>query len=218
MNRIIQIENLWKIYSGEVQALKNISLEVFEGEIVGLMGPSGSGKSTLLHITAGLEKPTKGEIYVMGQSIHLMDEDQLAFFRQRRLGFIFQFYYLLEDFNVLENLTLIGQLAGVERPEEKALQILEYLRLSHRLKHRPSQLSGGEQQRVAIGRALMLDPKILLADEPTGNLDLAEGKRIFDLFLKLREERGLTMLVATHNEELKPYFDRIYRLKDGELV
>lgn len=218
MNRIIQIKNLWKIYSGEVQALKNISLEVFEGEIVGLMGPSGSGKSTLLHITAGLEKPTKGEIYVMGQSIHLMDEDQLAFFRQRRLGFIFQFYYLLEDFNVLENLTLIGQLAGVERPEEKALQILEYLRLSHRLKHRPSQLSGGEQQRVAIGRALMLDPKILLADEPTGNLDLAEGKRIFDLFLKLREERGLTMLVATHNEELKPYFDRIYRLKDGELV
>ncbi len=218
MNRIIQIKNLWKIYSGEVQALKNISLEVFEGEIVGLMGPSGSGKSTLLHITAGLEKPTKGEIYVMGQSIHLMDEDQLAFFRQRHLGFIFQFYYLLEDFNVLENLTLIGQLAGVERPEEKALQILEYLRLSHRLKHRPSQLSGGEQQRVAIGRALMLDPKILLADEPTGNLDLAEGKRIFDLFLKLREERGLTMLVATHNEELKPYFDRIYRLKDGELV
>ncbi len=218
MNRIIQIKNLWKIYSGEVQALKNISLEVFEGEIVGLMGPSGSGKSTLLHITAGLEKPTKGEIYVMGQSIHLMDEDKLASFRQRHLGFIFQFYYLLEDFNVLENLTLIGQLAGVERPEEKALQILEYLRLSHRLKHRPSQLSGGEQQRVAIGRALMLDPKILLADEPTGNLDLAEGKRIFDLFLKLREERGLTMLVATHNEELKPYFDRIYRLKDGELV
>ncbi len=218
MNSIIQIKNLWKVYPNKVKALRNVSLEVFEGEVIGLMGPSGSGKSTLLHITAGLEKPTEGEVYIMNHSIHLMDEDQLASFRQKHLGFVFQFYYLLEDFNVLENLTLIGQLAGVERPREKALQILEYLRLSHRLKHRPSQLSGGEQQRVAIGRALMLDPKILLADEPTGNLDLAEGRRIFELFIKLREERGLTLLVATHNEELKPYFDRIYRLKDGELV
>ncbi len=218
MSSIIQIKNLWKVYPNKVEALRNVSLEVFEGEIIGLMGPSGSGKSTLLHITAGLEKPTEGEVYIMDHSIHLMDEDQLASFRQKHLGFVFQFYYLLEDFNVLENLTLIGQLAGVERPQEKALQILEYLRLSHRLKHRPSQLSGGEQQRVAIGRALMLDPKILLADEPTGNLDLAEGRRIFELFIKLREERGLTLLVATHNEELKPYFDRIYRLKDGELV
>ncbi len=218
MSSIIQIKNLWKVYPNKVEALRNVSLEVFEGEVIGLMGPSGSGKSTLLHITAGLEKPTEGEVYIMNHSIHLMDEDQLSSFRQKHLGFVFQFYYLLEDFNVLENLTLVGQLAGVERPQEKALQILEYLRLSHRLKHRPSQLSGGEQQRVAIGRALMLDPKILLADEPTGNLDLAEGKRIFELFIKLREERGLTLLVATHNEELKPYFDRIYRLKDGELV
>ncbi len=218
MSSIIQIKNLWKVYPNKVEALRNVSLEVFEGEVIGLMGPSGSGKSTLLHITTGLEKPTEGEVYIMNHSIHLMDEDQLASFRQKHLGFVFQFYYLLEDFNVLENLTLIGQLAGVERPQEKALQILEYLRLSHRLKHRPSQLSGGEQQRVAIGRALMLDPKILLADEPTGNLDLAEGRRIFELFIKLREERGLTLLVATHNEELKPYFDRIYRLKDGELV
>ncbi len=218
MNRIIQIRNLWKVYPGGVEALKNVSLEVFEGEVVGLMGPSGSGKSTLLHITAGLEKATEGEVHIMDHSIHLMDEDQLASFRQKHLGFVFQFYYLLEDFNVLENLALIGQLAGAENPEERAMQILEYLRLSHRIKHKPNQLSGGEQQRVAIGRALMLDPKILLADEPTGNLDLAEGKRIFDLFLKLREERRLTLLVATHNEELKPYFDRIYRLKDGELV
>jgi len=146
-----------------------------------------------------------------------MDEDGLAELRQRHIGFIFLFYYLLEDFDVLENLTLVGELAGVERPKERAMEILEYLRLTHRLKHRPSQLSGGEQQRVAIGRALMLNPKLLLADEPTGNLDLAEGKRIFDLFLRLREEKGLTLLVATHNEELKTYFDRIYRLRDGRL-
>lgn len=218
MNRVIHIKNLWKIYPGGVEALKDVSLEVFEGELVGLMGPSGSGKSTLLHITAGLEKPTKGEVYLMDHNIVNMDEDQLAELRQKYLGFVFQFYYLLEDFNVLENLTLIGELAGIKRPKEKALQILEYLRLTHRLKHRPSQLSGGEQQRVAIGRALMLEPKVLLADEPTGNLDLAEGKRIFELFLRLREEKRLTLLVATHNEELKSYFDRIYKLKDGQLI
>ncbi len=218
MNRTIQITDLWKVYQNGTEALKGVSLEVFEGEVVGLMGPSGSGKSTLLHITAGLEKPTKGQVFVMGHNIEQMEEDQLASFRQKYMGFVFQFYHLLEDFDVLENLTLVGQLAGLKKPEEKALQILEYLRLEHRLRHRPGQLSGGEQQRVAIGRALMLEPKILLADEPTGNLDLAEGKRIFDLFLKLREEKGLTLIVATHNEELKPYFDRIYRLKAGTLV
>ncbi|MFN3976222.1 MAG: ABC transporter ATP-binding protein [Aquificaceae bacterium] len=218
MNRVLLTHDLWKVYHpGGVEALRGVSIEVFEGEIVGLMGPSGSGKSTLLHLIAGLEKPTKGEIYLFDQSITHMDEDRLAELRQRYIGFIFQFYYLLEDFDVLENLTLIGRLAGIERPKEKAMEILEYLRLTHRLKHRPSQLSGGEQQRVAIGRALMLNPKILLADEPTGNLDLSEAKKIFDLFSKLREERGLTLLVATHNEELKVYFDRIYRLRDGRL-
>ncbi|MFN4319786.1 MAG: ABC transporter ATP-binding protein [Aquificaceae bacterium] len=218
MNRVLLTHDLWKVYHpGGVEALRGVSVEVFEGEIVGLMGPSGSGKSTLLHLIAGLEKPTKGEIYLFDQNITHMDEDRLAELRQRYIGFIFQFYYLLEDFDVLENLTLIGRLVGIERPKEKAMEILEYLRLTHRLKHRPSQLSGGEQQRVAIGRALMLNPKILLADEPTGNLDLSEAKKIFDLFSKLREERGLTLLVATHNEELKVYFDRIYRLRDGRL-
>lgn len=218
MNRVLLTHDLWKVYHpGGVEALRGVSVEVFEGEIVGLMGPSGSGKSTLLHLIAGLEKPTKGEIYLFDQNITHMDEDRLAELRQRYIGFIFQFYYLLEDFDVLENLTLIGRLAGIERPKEKAMEILEYLRLTHRLKHRPSQLSGGEQQRVAIGRALMLNPKILLADEPTGNLDLSEAKKIFDLFSKLREERALTLLVATHNEELKVYFDRIYRLRDGRL-
>ncbi|MCS7197015.1 MAG: ABC transporter ATP-binding protein [Aquificaceae bacterium] len=217
MNRVLYTRNLWKVYPGDVKALRGVDVEVFEGEIVGLVGPSGSGKSTLLHLLAGLEKPTEGEIYLLGKDIVLMGEDELAKLRRRHLAFVFQFYYLLEDFNLLENLTLIGELAGLERAKEKAIEILEYLRLTHRLKHRPSQLSGGEQQRVAIGRALMLEPKILLADEPTGNLDLAEGRRIFELFLRLREEKGLSLLVATHNEELKVYFDRIYRLKEGKV-
>ncbi|MFN3870774.1 MAG: ABC transporter ATP-binding protein [Aquificaceae bacterium] len=217
MNRLIQTIDLWKEYATGVYALRGVNVEVFEGEIVGLMGPSGSGKSTLLHLIAGLEKPTKGKVYLLGEDLSQKDEDDLSELRQKHVGFIFQFYYLLEDLNVLENLTLIGQMAGIEKPKEKALEILEYLRLTHRLNHRPSQLSGGEQQRVAIGRALMLDPELLLADEPTGNLDLAEGKRIFELFLRLREEKNMTLLVATHNEELKFFFDRVYRLKDGVL-
>ncbi|MCX8076578.1 MAG: ABC transporter ATP-binding protein [Aquificaceae bacterium] len=218
MNKVAYTQNLWKVYQDGVEALKDVSIEVFEGEVVGLMGPSGSGKSTLLHLLAGLEKPTKGEIFLFGKDITNMDSDQLAELRQRHVAFIFQFYYLLEDFSLLENLTIVGELAGVKEAKEKATEILEYLRLSHRLKHKPSQLSGGEQQRAAIGRALMLEPKLLLADEPTGNLDMAEGKRIFELFLKLREERGLSLVVATHNEELKPYFDRIYKLRDGQVA
>ncbi|MFN3598532.1 MAG: ABC transporter ATP-binding protein [Aquificaceae bacterium] len=217
MNRLIQTIDLWKEYANGVYALKGVNIEVFEGEIVGLMGPSGSGKSTLLHLIAGLEKPTKGKVYLFGKDLSQLKKDELSQLRQKHVGFIFQFYYLLEDFDVLENLTLIGQMAGIKKPKEKALEILEYLRLTHRLHHRPSQLSGGEQQRVAIGRALMLEPKLLLADEPTGNLDLAEGKRIFELFLHLREERSMTLLVATHNEELRVFFDKIDRLKDGAL-
>lgn len=217
MSRVIQAHNLSKVYPNGVEALKDVSLEVFQGEVIGLMGPSGSGKSTLLHLIAGLDKPTSGKVELLGKDLNLMDDSSLARMRQTHIGFVFQFYYLLEDFNVLENLTLIADLAGLKDSHRKALEILEYLRLSHRLKHRPHQLSGGEQQRVAIGRALILEPEILLADEPTGNLDLAEGKRIFELFLRLRDERGLTIMVATHNEELKPFFDRIYRLKDGRL-
>ncbi|MCS7261816.1 MAG: ABC transporter ATP-binding protein [Aquificaceae bacterium] len=218
MSSILRAVNLRKVYPNGVEALKGVSVEVAEGEVVGLMGPSGSGKSSLLHLVAGLEKPTEGEIYLLGKSLTQMSEKELAELRQKHIGFVFQFYYLLEDFSVLENLTIVGELAGIRGSRERALEILEYLRLTHRLKHRPSQLSGGEQQRVAIGRALMLQPSLLLADEPTGNLDLAEAHRIFELFLQLREERGLSLLVATHNEELKVYFDRLYRLKDGELV
>jgi lipoprotein-releasing system ATP-binding protein len=194
-----------------------VSFRIEKGEFVGLMGPSGSGKSTLLHIIAGLDKPTEGKVLVDGKDITRMNEDQLAEFRKNNLAFIFQFYYLLEDFTTLENLTLIGQLGGQREPKKRALELLSFLRLSHRANHRPYQLSGGEQQRTAIGRALMLNPKLILADEPTGNLDLEEGKRIFELFLELRDKEGITFLIATHNQEMAKYFDRVLRIRDGLL-
>ncbi len=214
---MILVENIHKVYPDGTKALRGVSFKIEKGEFAGLMGPSGSGKSTLLHIIAGLEKPTGGRVLVDGEDITRMDEDQRAEFRKNHIAFIFQFYYLLEDFTALENLTLIGQLAGQKDSAKRALELLKFLRLSHRANHKPHQLSGGEQQRTAIGRALMLSPKLILADEPTGNLDLEEGKRIFELFLELREKEGITFLVATHNQEMAKYFDRVLKIKDGLL-
>ncbi|SHK33663.1 ABC transporter ATP-binding protein [Thermocrinis minervae] len=215
--KAITLRDVSKEY-GNVKALKSINLEIMSGEFVGIMGPSGSGKSTLLYLIAGLEKPTSGSIEVLGTDVTSMKEDQLSEFRKNNMAFVFQFYYLLEDFNVLENLTIVGELARVKEPKKKALELLDYLRLSHRKNHKPNQLSGGEQQRVAIGRALMLEPKIILADEPTGNLDMEDSLRIFNLFKSLNEEKGITFLIATHNVELTSYFGRIVRLRDGMLV
>jgi lipoprotein-releasing system ATP-binding protein len=214
---VILVENIHKVYPDGTKALKGVSFRIEKGEFVGLMGPSGSGKSTLLHIIAGLDKPTEGKVLVDGRDITRMDEDQLAEFRKNNVAFIFQFYYLLEDFTALENLTLIGHLAGQREPKKRALELLNFLRLSYRANHKPYQLSGGEQQRTAIGRALMLNPKLILADEPTGNLDLEEGKRIFELFLELRDKEGITFLIATHNQEMAKYFDRVLRIRDGLL-
>lgn len=218
MKEIVRTENLWKVYPDGTKALKGVSFSVGKGEFVGVMGPSGSGKSTLLHLVGGLDKPTEGEVLLFGKSLSGMGEDELAQFRKRKVAYIFQFYYLLEDFNVLENLLIIGELLDIKDVEEKALRILDFLRLSHRLKHKPYQLSGGEQQRVAIGRALISEPALILADEPTGNIDWEEGRKIFELFKKLNEEEGITFIVATHNPDLKPFFHRIVSLKDGEVV
>ncbi len=218
MGEVVKAKELWKVYPDGTRALRGVSLSVERGEFVGIMGPSGSGKSTLLHLIGGLDRPSGGEVFLFGKDISLMDEDGLAEFRKRRVAYIFQFYYLLEDFSVLENLLLVAELLGVERAEEKAVEILDFLRLSHRLKHKPSQLSGGEQQRVAIGRALISEPALILADEPTGNIDWEEGRRIFELFRKLNEEKGITFVVATHNPDLREFFNRIVRLRDGEVV
>jgi len=215
--KVVELRNVKKVYPDGTTALRGISFSVEEGEFLGVMGPSGSGKSTLLHLIGGLDKPSEGSVKVFGMEINNLDEDQLAEMRKRKIAYVFQFYYLLEDFTVLENLTLIGELVGVKNPKRKALDLLEFLRLSHRINHKPYQLSGGEQQRVAIGRALMADPKIILADEPTGNLDSKEGLRIFGLFKELNK-RGITFIVATHNDSLKPFFHRIINLRDGKLI
>ncbi len=213
---LLRVRNLKKVYPNGTQALKGINLEVREGEFVGIMGPSGSGKSTLLHVIGGLDKPTEGEVFLFGKDITKMSEDELAEFRKRRIAYIFQFYYLLEDFTVLENLLIIAEMVEIKDKERKAKEILEFLRLSHRLNHKPYQLSGGEQQRVAIGRALITEPKLILADEPTGNVDTQESFRIFELFKKLNKG-GITFVVATHDENLKGFFRRIVKLRDGKV-
>jgi lipoprotein-releasing system ATP-binding protein len=218
MSEVIKVVDLKKVYPDGTKALKGINLTIKEGEFCGVMGPSGSGKSTLLHLIAGLDKPTEGNVWVWGKEITSMKEDELAEFRKKNIAFVFQFYYLLEDFNVLENLVIIGHVAGIKDAERKAFDILRFLRLEDKAKHKPSQLSGGQMQRVAIGRALMLEPKILLADEPTGNLDLEEGMRIFELFKHLNQEKGITFVVATHNAELSKFFSRIIKLRDGLLL
>ncbi len=218
MNDVVRTLNLWKIYPDGTRALKGTEITVRRGEFIGVMGPSGSGKSTLLHLIGGLDRPTRGDVYLFGKRISVMDEDELADFRKGRVAYIFQFYYLLEDFTVLENLTIVGEMLGVRDAEKKARSILEFLRLSHRLNHKPHQLSGGEQQRVAIGRALISDPLLILADEPTGNLDMEEGLRIFNLFKNLNESKGITFIVATHNPELRRFFHRVINLRDGEVV
>lgn len=218
MYEIVRTENLWKVYPDGTKALKGINLSIMRGEFVGVMGPSGSGKSTLLHLIGGLDKPTEGKVLLFGKDIVSMGEDDLSLFRRGKVAYIFQFYYLLEDFNVLENLLLIGEILGIEDLQKKALEILDFLRLSHRLKHKPHQLSGGEQQRVAIGRALMGEPALVLADEPTGNIDWEESMKIMGLFEKLNKEKEITFVVATHNPRLKKFFRRTLNLNDGVLV
>lgn len=218
MSEILKLIDVEKIYPNGTQALKGVNIEIKRGEFVGIMGPSGSGKSTLLHISAGLDRPTKGNVILLGRRIDNLSQEELARFRKGKVAFIFQFPYLLEDFNVLENLTIVGNILGIDNAKSKALEVLEYLRLSHRRFHMPSQLSGGEQQRVAIGRALMGEPEIIFADEPTGSVDLQEGLRIFHLFLKLRQDKGITFLIATHNQELSKYFDRVIYILDGKVV
>ena len=218
MREIIRAENLWKVYPDGTKALKGVNVSIRRGEFVGIMGPSGSGKSTFLHIVGGLDKPTDGDVLLFGERVSSMSEDELTQFRKGRVAYVFQFYYLLEDFNVLENLLIIADLLGIGNAEEKALEILDFLRLSHRLKHKPYQLSGGEQQRVAIGRALISEPDLILADEPTGNIDWEEGRKIFQLFRELNEKKGITFVVATHNPDLVKFFHRTVHLKDGQVV
>jgi ABC-type lipoprotein export system ATPase subunit len=221
---IIQTRNLCKDYNSganTLEVLKGIELAVKKNEFLAIQGPSGAGKSTLLHILGGLDYPTKGEVWFEGDNIYSLRENERALFRNRKVGFVFQFYHLLPEFNALENV-LLPSLLRSWWERRKALEyarfLLEKLGLSSRLHHRPNQLSGGEQQRLAIARALINKPQLLLCDEPTGNLDSENGRGILSLLKELNKEAETTVVLVTHDKDIAGTADRVIYLKDGILV
>ena len=219
--KILEIKNLCKVYGeGEtrVDALKNISFDVDQGEFVAVVGPSGSGKSTLLHILGGVDIPTSGVVRIAGTDIGKLDENKLAIFRRRQSGLIYQFYNLIPILNVEENLTLPILLDGKKPDQKLLLDLVEKLGLSERRSHLPNQLSGGQQQRVSIGRALMNHPALLLADEPTGNLDTENSKEIIALLRKFNRENNQTVIIITHDERIALAADRVITIEDGRIT
>jgi lipoprotein-releasing system ATP-binding protein len=203
-----------------LEILKDVSIDIRQGEAVCIVGASGAGKSTLLHILGTLDQPTSGEVFFQQHSLTEMNDDELALFRNKQMGFVFQFHHLLSEFNALENVMIPARVSGLERNEAlgQAEELLRTMGLSERLTHFPSQLSGGELQRVAIARALVCKPKILFADEPTGNLDSHNGNRIQDLFFELKEKMGLTLVVVTHDPNFSRKFGHVHRISDGRWV
>ncbi|WP_299823600.1 ABC transporter ATP-binding protein [uncultured Pontibacter sp.] len=216
---MLQVTNIHKKY-GSLQVLKGIDLKIGTGEIVSIVGASGAGKSTLLHILGTLDTADSGEVVFEGKNIARMNASEMARFRNRHIGFIFQFHNLLPEFTALENACLPGFLAG--RPEkevtQRAEELLGMLGLSHRLHHKPSEMSGGEQQRTAVARALINSPKIIFADEPSGNLDSKNAQELHDIFFRLRNEFRQTFVIVTHNEQLAGMADRTLVMKDGQIV
>ena len=218
---ILRVENLRKTYgSGEAQvhALDGVSFSVNKGEFVAIVGPSGSGKSTLLHILGGVDKPTSGKVYMDKKDVYAQNDKQLAIFRRRQVGLIYQFYNLIPVLNVTENITLPVLMDGRKVNEERLEELLSTLRLKGREKHLPNQLSGGQQQRVSIGRALMNAPAVVLADEPTGNLDSKNSREIIDLLKHSNQKYGQTLIVITHDENIALQADRIIAIEDGKIV
>ena len=205
---------------GKLQVLKDVNIVIKEGEIVSIVGASGAGKTTLLHILGTIDKADKGKVEINGIEISQMNDNKKAVFRNRNIGFIFQFHHLLPEFTALENTFLPALIAGESQSNaiEKAKKLLDYLKLSERLEHKPSQLSGGEQQRVAVARSLINSPAIILADEPSGNLDSNNAKELHQLFFDLRKEFNQTFVIVTHNEELANMSDRKIKMKDGQLI
>ena len=218
---ILKIENLTKVYGkgeNEVHALKGVSFSVEKGEFVSIIGSSGSGKSTLLHLIGGVDRPTSGKVYVDGKDVYAQKEEALAIFRRRQVGLIYQFYNLIPVLNVEENITLPLLLDNRSVNTQQLDSMVEALGLKKRLQHLPSQLSGGQQQRVSIGRALMASPAIVLADEPTGNLDRANSREIIDLLKRLHDELHQTLIIITHDEGIALQADRILKIEDGHIV
>lgn len=223
MAKLIEVKGLEKSFyspAGELKILKNVDLSIREGEVVGIVGASGVGKSTFLHILGTLDRPTSGEVLYNGVNIFAMDNGALASFRNRTIGFVFQFHHLLPEFTALENVMMPGLVSGKNRLELKtnAEGLLAELGVISRKDHRPGELSGGEQQRVAVARSLILNPKVVLADEPTGNLDSAAGANLFDLLLKLNRDRGITFVIVTHNEQLSSRCHTVLNMVDGQFA
>lgn len=216
---MVSTKNIIKSY-GSLPILKGVSLEVQQGEIVSIVGASGAGKSTLLHILGTLEKPDSGTLMIDQTKVFELSPKKLALFRNQKIGFVFQFHHLLPEFSAIENVCIPAWIAGTGKKEamKKAMELLEILNLKDRAEHKPNELSGGEQQRVAIARALINNPAIVLADEPTGNLDSQNSKAIFDIINNLRNQFGQTFIMVTHNQELADLSDRALTMVDGKTI
>ncbi|MEI8073561.1 MAG: ABC transporter ATP-binding protein [Bacteroidota bacterium] len=216
---MLKAENITKKY-GQLAVLKGVDIAVQKGEIVSIVGSSGAGKSTLLHILGTLDKADSGNIYINNQLVSALKGKDLAAFRNKHIGFVFQFHHLLPEFSALENVSIPGWIAGRKKKEVQAdaISLLKRLGLADRMEHKPQELSGGEQQRVAVARALINKPLIVFADEPTGNLDSKNAKELHELFVSLRDEFHQTFLIVTHNEELAAMSDRRLHMKDGQII
>ena len=219
----IQVKNLYKIFrvgNEKVRALNGVDLTIYKGEFCAIVGTSGSGKSTMLNMLAGLEKPTKGEVIVAGEQLEKMNENQLVKFRREHVGFIFQSFNLLGTMNAIENVALPLTFRGVDKKirEAKAVEMLKLVGLPKHMKHRPNEMSGGQQQRVGVARALVLDPEIIFADEPTGNLDSKTSAEVLGLMRKVVTEKNQTMVMVTHDNHLAGFADRIFHIIDGKIV
>ncbi len=218
---ILRVEHLCKTYGkgeNQVKALNDVSFTVNRGEFVAIIGPSGSGKSTLLHILGGVDQPTSGKVYMDGADVYAQNEEQLAIFRRRQVGLIYQFYNLIPVLNVTENITLPVLMDGQKVNEERLQELLATLKLTGRENHLPNQLSGGQQQRVSIGRALMNAPAVVLADEPTGNLDSKNSQEIVELLKLSNQKYNQTLIIITHDENIALQADRILAIEDGQII
>ncbi|MCB0501927.1 MAG: ABC transporter ATP-binding protein [Bacteroidetes bacterium] len=218
-NYSVQCTNIHKSY-GSLEILKGVDLTVENGEIICIVGPSGAGKSTLLHIIGTLDKADKGHVVIGDHPISQYNDKTLSAFRNKHLGFIFQFHHLLPEFTAIENVCIPGFIAKTSEKvvKQRAMELLDFLGLGHRSSHKPSELSGGEQQRVAVARALINQPSLILADEPSGNLDTKNAAELHDLFFQLRKEFGQTFIIVTHNEEFAQQADRTLTMKDGLII
>ena len=216
---MIKAEGIYKSY-GQLNVLKGIDLEIEKGQIVSIVGASGAGKSTLLHIMGTLDKADKGRVFINNIEVNLLNDKKLSEFRNKHIGFVFQFHHLLPEFTALENICIPAFIAKIKKKEavEKAYEILDFLGLRDRAEHKPGELSGGEQQRIAVARALINRPDVIFADEPSGNLDSANAKELHKLFFDLRQQFNQTFVVVTHNEELANMADRKISMKDGNII